>query len=66
MERITPSLCVGVAAVVLMLSATADAANASRGRTLYDRTYACSDCHDANPTRFTAPAPTVNALLSAI
>jgi hypothetical protein len=54
-------------AIAMTLSSTADAGDATLGRTLYVVTYACSDCHEANPTRFTVPpAPTVDALLSAI
>src|SRR5689334_6518730 len=58
--------------VVLLLflvgaQAAAYGADAARGRTLYTSTYACSDCHDPNPTRFTVPpAFTADALLSAI
>lgn len=67
MERFKTSLYVSCSAIVLALPIGAHAADASRGRTLYVVTYACSDCHESNPTRFTVPpAPTVNALLSAI
>jgi hypothetical protein len=67
MERFKTSLYVSFSAIALALPFPSNAGDASRGRTLYVSTYACSDCHDANPTRFTVPpAPTVNALLSAI
>ena len=53
--------------VLLGAAAAVYGADAARGRTLYAATYACSDCHDPNPTRFTVPpAPTVDTLLSAI
>lgn len=68
MERIKTSLCISLSAIVLVLSSMANAAgDASRGSTLYRVTYACTDCHASNPTPFTIPpAPTVDALLSAI
>ena len=43
------------------------AADAARGKTLYQSTYACGDCHDFSPTRVTAPpATTADELLAAI
>ena len=67
MARVKTSVYVFFSAVALTLSFTASAGDPSRGRMLYTVTYACTDCHDANPTRFTVPpAFTVDELLTAI
>lgn len=67
MNRFETSLRLSLFALVLALPFPAIAGDAARGRTLYVSTYACSDCHDPNPTAFTVPpAFTADALLSAI
>jgi hypothetical protein len=67
MTSIDKLLQTAVVSFLVGISAAAYGADAARGRTLYTTTYACTDCHEANPTRFTVPpAFTADALVSAI
>lgn len=67
MARVENLVCMFVLLLLAGAPAAAYGADAARGRTLYTTTYACSDCHDPNPTRLTVPpATTASALLSAI